>query len=163
MPWSNRQKYLVHLYPTLAGLTDPERRQVLFEVSQCTSAKHPALTQWHFDQVMARYETVLAQRVRDGRVDRPPRAKVGNLLYWRRRLPADGGANSRLLHKIDALWSQLLPYLPDDKQTDRYLCDIATFACGYHVRDRYALKAWQGTLLVEALKDRLSHALKKAS
>ena len=168
MAWSNRQKGIAHIYKAAAQLSDTDYRCMLREVSGAMSAKHPALTQGHFDQFMGRIETVLADRVHRGVIPKPASRKISSLRYWRNRLPAPGEMNSRQRHKIisepsgddpGGLWNRLQEFLPEEERTMRYLCGIASQACGYHVSDFWKLKAWQANLLVEALKDRLKYAV----
>lgn len=161
MPWHNKQKFLVHLYTRAAALQDPEYRAILYELTGCTSATHPSLTQWHFDQVMARVEGLLDYRIAEGVVPPPPPGRIRALRYWRTRCPTGGAINSRQSAKITELWDLLLPHLPEDSRTDGYLAAIASKACGYRVASRWDLKAWQAGLLIDALRDRLTHALKK--
>jgi hypothetical protein len=161
MSWSRKQKFLVHMYAAAAELPDQHYRQILFEVSGCRSAKHPALTQFHFDQVMAKLEARLDYAVAEGLVEAPPRDRIADLQYWRRRLPATGAENSRHAHRIAETWDQLRPYLPEDQRTDDYLLGIARFACQCQIPDLGHLQAWQASRLIDALKDRLAHAVRR--
>jgi len=152
---------MVHLYKDAATLSDPDYRQVLGEISGCQSAKHPGLTQWHFDQVMAHLEGLLHYRIQEGIVSPPDRRRISNLFHWRRRLPTGGGLNSRQANRIRELWTDLVPYLPDAERTDNYLTGIAAKATGYRCADVWHLKAWQAGLLIDALRDRLHYAVRR--
>ena len=159
MAWSKRQKYLVHLYPQLAGLADVERRRVLSDATGQASAADPRLTQRDFDRVMAQYEALLDYRVQEGFVPAPPKSKIPNIRHWRNRLAGPGEMNTRLRHKMLGLWKRLIPFLPPEERNFRYLGRIASKACGQRDNEIWELKAWQAGLTIEALKDRLSYAL----
>jgi hypothetical protein len=38
---------------------------------------------------------------------------------------------------------------------------IASHACGFRVKSRWELQAWQAGILIDALKDRISHAISR--
>jgi hypothetical protein len=160
MPWTNKQKYLVHLYHEAAGLSDQDYRDLLYHATGCRSAAHPTLTQHHFDVAMARLEGVLWQRIEEGLVERPESRRISSLSYWRHRLPGRGEANSRQVHEVYDWWYKLQPYLATDKRTPDYLRAIAAKATGRAVRSIPQLMAWQAGVVIEALKDRLRWALK---
>lgn len=158
--WSNKQKHLVHFYARHAGLADPEYRAILYASSGCRSAKHPGLTQFHFDHVMAELERTLDWRIQEGFVERPSPAAVPDLFHWRRRLSSDGALNSRHAHTIRELWQMLCVHLPASERTPQYLAGIATKACGDRIDDVWACRAWQAGLLISALRDRLHYAVR---
>jgi len=160
MAWTKRQIITVQTYRRMAKLPDCEYRAILAEIAGCRSSKDAGLTNFHFDRVMASIEAKLAWRVEEGFVPAPAGVK---LHYWRTRLPTDGAANSRQMHKVWELWDELKPHLPEADRTDKYLAAIAGKACGYHVRDIWNLKAWQAHNLTEALKDRLHYAVAPAA
>ena len=160
MAWSKRQKYLVHLYPALAGLSDAQRRDVLRTVTGYASAANRRLTQRDFDRVMAHYEALLDYRIQEGFVERPPRKKVSNLHYWRDRLRDPGEMTTRQRWKMFELWKMLKEYLPPEQRTLEYLAAIAAKATGQHVNSIFDLQAWQAGLVIEALKDRLAYAVR---
>lgn len=156
MAWTRHQIITVQKYRRWAELPDCDYRGLLEEIGGARSSKDRGLTNWHFDRVMAAIESKLAYRVEEGFVEAPAGVKLS---YWRTRLPADGEANSRQMHKVWSLWELLRPHLPEADRTTKYLAAIAAKACGYHVKDVFDLKAWQAHLLTEALKDRLQYAL----
>jgi hypothetical protein len=159
--WKNPQKGLVHKYAAAAGLADAEYRHLLYEVTGCRSARHPALTQHDFDHVMARLEALLAYRIAEGFVARPPSSKISDLVYWRRRLPSVGDQNSRQAFRIRQLWDMLRPHLPEPQQTDAYLAGMASRACGIHIESVWHLRRWQAAALIDALRDRLHYATRQ--
>jgi hypothetical protein len=159
MAWSKRQKQLVHQYARWAGLPSQEYRALLERVSGCASAAHPALTEYHFEQFMARLETILDSRVAEQLVQPP--AAWRSRTYWRDRLPKTGQANSRQIHEIYDWWYKLQPYLDQGKRNPGYLRAIAANACRLRgLRAVPDLTGWQAGLVIEALKDRLRWALK---
>ena len=160
MAWTRSQIITVQKYRRWAGLADLEYRGLLKEITGAFSSREPHLTNWHFDNFMASIEARLAREIEEGVVPAPAGVK---LCYWRARCPRDGQMNSRYKSKIDVLWAQLCPLLPDTSRTKDYLAAIATHACGYPIRDIYQVKAWQARLLIEALRDRLQHGLKAAA
>jgi len=190
---------LLHAYPTLAGLTDDERRTILLDVAGCYSSKE-LRSQAKFEEVMAIYEAILWERVELGTVadpracrkcdDHPTLAHVGQGWgqcpvcntrrkviawtpdYWAKRVPGPGQVNSRVRHRLHKLWTLLVDYLPPSEKTDRYLAGIMAHAAKTKA-DAYltphAHINWsgvpQGVALstIEALKDRLVHAVGKAA
>ena len=163
-----RQIGLIHVYSRAAGLSRGEYRHLLQMHSTCgaTTSKDPRLTQWDFDVVMAVVEMQLEER-RVAMPDPPPLPrKITDLHYWRRKNPRLGEMNSRQRHMIldeqYGLWPQLKPLLPPDKRTPDYLLGIAQHACGYRIGTIWDMKAWQASLLIEALKDRLQYAVRRA-
>lgn len=159
MAWSTRQKQLVHQYSRWANLPDQEYRSLLRQVSGCASATHPALDNFHYEQFMARLETLLDSRVSEMLVPAP--AAWRNRSYWRDKLPADGKANSRQTHEIYDWWYKLQPYIDPHKRNPNYLHAIASSACHIgRVRAMTDLSRHQAGLVIEALKDRLRWSLK---
>lgn len=154
--WTRHQIITVQQYRRHARLNDAEYRGLLFDLCGARSSKDRGLTNWHFDHFMAALESKLAWRVEEEVVPAPDGIKLS---YWRTRLPKDGEANSRQMHKVWALWELLRPHLQEADRTKDYLASIAAKACGYHVRDVFDLHSWQAHLLTEALKDRLQYAL----
>ena len=90
--------------------------------------------------------------------------------YWRQRLPRDHAANSRVLWKLRQLWDLAQDYLPESDRTDAYLAGICCKAakrgspaallisCQIQ-RDKVSAQQAHGG--IEALKDRLAHAVAK--
>ena len=161
MPWTKQQKALVHIYADAAKMPDQAYRAILHDVADAGSAAAPWLTQYHFDQVMARVEARLEYAIAEAFVPRPAAGRIRDLGYWRRRLPGPADTNSRQIHVIDVLWHQLRQRLPEPDRTDDYLCRIASRACGVRISSRHGLRAWQAGLLIDALKDRLSYAIRE--
>ena len=162
MAWTARQKQLVHQYARWAQLPVQEYRALLEQVSGCASSAHPALTQYHFDQFMARIETVLDYRVQEQIVPLPSAWRSRS--YWRNRLPEDGQANSRQIHEIYDWWYKLQPYMPQDRRNAGYLRALAARACRVKwVGAITDLTGKQAGQVIEALKDRLRWALKDRS
>jgi hypothetical protein len=159
MSWTKHQIITLQQYRRHARLPDCDYRGILKEVSGAFSSKDAGLTNWHFDQVMARVEARLEYRIHEGFVPAPAGIRLD---YWRRRLPQGGEPNSRQWHRIWHLWDALREHLPPEQQTTDYLAAIAARACGYHVQDVHAIRAWQAGLLVDALRDRLHYALVRA-
>ena len=88
--------------------------------------------------------------------------------YWRKKAPVGFMANSRLVWKIRELWSLLKDYLPEDEQNDHYLAGIMAHAGTGHEPGFFlegAHLAWHkldarlAHDVIEALKDRLTHAV----
>jgi len=117
------------------------------------------------------------ERGAPGRPDRCPegceRRKVNAWTrdYWRQKLPADrGGANSRQIWKLRELWTLLQDYLPEAEQADSYLAAIISRTApddGPQSLLEGTSLAWhritaqQAHRAIEALKDRLAHAVRK--
>jgi hypothetical protein len=161
MAWEHNQKGLVHIYAGAARLAEPDYRNILRSATGATSAASRQLSQHDFDEAIARLEAVLDYRVQEGIVPFPANRKISDLHYWRDRLPRSGMVNSRLAFKIRAWWERLLPYLPESDRNDRYLIGIASHACASRVSSITDLRSSQAGLLIEALKDRYRHALRR--
>jgi hypothetical protein len=161
--WTNRQKGIVKTYQRYAGLADPEYRALLHEQTGATSSRDAHLTQYHFDAFMPRLEIRAHLAETNGlAVGRKP-AKLSNWYYWRDRSPERGKASSRELWKVTNLWDSLLHHLPETQRCHAYLCALAAHACGQRkVEHLHELTIGQCGMLIEALKDRLTHALRRA-
>lgn len=150
MKLDGKQIAILHAYPKLAGLSEPDRRDVMRRHSGCASASEDLWEQHTFENAMAAFETILWTRVATG-VCKDPRLcrQCGRRLvrlqhgygecpegcekrkvyswdmnYWRSKVTMPGVANSRLVHKVRELWAMLCDYLPADERTDRYLHGI---------------------------------------
>lgn len=159
----NSQKKRIHIYKAAAALSDSDYRSILVGSASVASAADPDMNQSGFERAMAAIETRLFQRVHAGEVPDP----IGNSrwifeeFYWRKKLPGRGVINSRQGHKIDELWNRLKEYLPEEKRTIAYLGGILYQSTGRRDVGYYALKNHEAAFLIDALKDRLAHAIKQ--
>lgn len=159
----NKQKMLLHIYAGAAGLEDPVYRDILLHRAGVSSASDRAMTQSGFEQAMAALETVLFLRVHAREVRNP----IGNSryilseFYWRRRLPREGLISRRQAYKIEELWVLLQRYLPDEDRNLVYLGGIVRKATGKTDPGYTCLTSREAECLIDALKDRLAHALKR--
>jgi len=159
------QKIIIHEYARAARLADPIYRDLLHHHAGMASAADKDFSQPGFDQVMAALETVLFERVNRGEVPDP----IGHSRYirdethWRERLTPAGRINSRQYHRIQQLWSQLQEWIPDGECTTAYLAGIVCHATRKPDIGVTALSSSQAWCVIEALKDRLAHALKQAN
>lgn len=159
------QKIIIHEYSRAARLSDPAYRDILHVHAGMSSAADQNFTQPGFDHVMATLETVLFERVDRGEVPDP----IGHSRYirdeshWRNRLGQNGRINSRQYERIKQLWDQLCEWLPDDKCNAGYLAGIVCHATRKPDICATALTSGQAWCVIEALKDRLAHALKQAN
>jgi len=146
-----REKSLLHIYPDLSGLSDPDRRDILKHCAGVDSTREARLDQEGFERAMASYEQILWDRVDRGVIKDPRLCTVcGRALkadpagpraacpegcesrrvyswtrdYWRRRLPAAAMANSRQIWKLRQIWTLLQDYLPEAERNDVYLAGI---------------------------------------
>lgn len=164
---ARQQKMYVHIYADAAMLSNAEYRALLVRHSGCSTAADPDFGQRGFDQVMAALETILFQRVDSGLVRNPiGRSRwIRSRDYWRRRTLAarNGLINSRQLHKIQALWRMLAPAAgfpePESHDAIRYLGGLIARATGRSAVGDTALTAGEAACVLDALQDRLSHAL----
>lgn len=162
MAWTNRQKGILKSYQRYAGLADLDYRALLHQVTGATSSRDAHLTQFHFDALMPLLETRahLAETNGLARGRRP--SKLSDWYYWRERAPAKGKASRRELWKIGEIWALLKPYLPETERCDSYLLGIARHATNRQVTGLHDLAVSEAMSLIEALKDRLSHACRRA-
>ena len=161
-----QQIKLVHIYKTAARLDDKTYRNILRDRAGVSSTTHHGMDQAGFEAVMAALETKLFIRVAAGQAVNPI-GKSRHIRcedYWRSRLPANGFATSRQLHRINQLWDNLAPHLPGSQQSLTYLAGVIRKATGRDVP--YAtLMDTEAASLIDALSDRLDYAeqLAKAS
>jgi hypothetical protein len=161
--WTNRQKGIVKTYQRYAGMADPEYRAILHQQTGATSSRDAHLTQFHFDAFMPLMEIRAHLAETNGLAGGRRPAKLANWYYWRDRSPARGKASTRELWKVTSLWDTLIPHLPESERTHDYLCGIAAHAIGHRkVEHLHQLTIGQCGMLIEALKDRLQHALRRA-
>lgn len=154
---------IVQMYRRYAGLCDQEYRELLHQVTGCRSSRAPSLTQFDFDRTMARMEVRAHLAETNGCAHGRRPAVIQDWYYWRRRLPTKQRASSRELWKIDQVWQQLLPYLPQEQRTPAYLLGMAAHAVGHPVEHVHDLGVAQSLLLVDALADRLAHAVRRGA
>lgn len=168
MSWTNRQKGIVKTYQRYAGMADPEYRALLHEQTGATSSRDAHLTQFHFDAFMPLLEIRAHLAETNGCTAGRRPAKLSNWYYWRERSPARGKASTREIWKVTnargtGLWDLLTPHLPESERTHQYLCAIAAHASGRKkVEHLHELTIGQCGMLIEALKDRLAHARRRA-
>lgn len=155
--WQQKQLSTLCRYQRLAGLTRAQLDLLVYEITGWMSIESPHLTQPDYDKTMATLEeTVEAHLYQTGKAfpkNMQPR-------YWRTR---NKGANTRLRKKMRDLWIELMPYLPAEERNDTYLAGIIHQATGYPCRAPYGLQAYQVIPAIEALKDRLTYARRKAT
>jgi hypothetical protein len=161
--WTNKQKGIVKTYQRYAGMADLEYRALLHEQTGAQSSRDAHLTQYHYDAFMPLLEIRAHLAETNGlAVGRRP-SKLSNWYYWRDRSPAKGKATTREIWKVMQLWDLLTPLLPESERTHEYLCAIAAHACGRRkVEHLHELTIGQCSMLIEALKDRVAHALRRA-
>ncbi len=159
------QKALPHIYAGAAGLSDPAYRDQLRHAAGVASVADRSLTQAGWERIMAALETVLFLRVHAGEVADPigHSRYILSEFYWRRKLPREGRINSRQAYKIQDLWTRLQAYLPEDQRTLAYLAGIIRKATGKPDPGYTCLTGNEADALINALKDRLSHALRSSS
>ena len=154
--WSRNQVIKVQIYRRAAGLAEVDYRHLLKTHTGAFSSKAKTLTQFDFDTFMP----VLEMKVEDHHraTETPLPKQIGKIRYWRTRCPRNGSINSRQRRKIFAIWEELKPHLAEQPADEMaYLAHIAQQACGYRIPSVWDMKAWQASLLIEALKDRLQH------
>lgn len=159
------QKMLLHVYAQAAALDDPTYRNHLREAAGCVSAADPTFSQAGFEAAMASLETVLWQRVLARQVP-DPRAQGNRYIraefHWRDRLPRQGLINSRQAYRIQGLWTALCNWLPEEQRSVVYLAGIIRQATGRPDLYLSGLTEHQAAQLIDALKDRIAHAVKAA-
>jgi hypothetical protein len=155
--WQEGQIATARKYQILAGMDDQDLRIIIREVSGQLNEQSPKLTQHHFDRLMVRLEMRVAEAVEAGTAAWPPGFKP---CYWRLRNQA-GHINHRQSREIRELWENLVTYLPETDRTEAYLLAIAKHGCGRKVESIHRLTGWQASNVIDALKDRLRHAMAK--
>jgi hypothetical protein len=158
------QKALIHIYKAAANLPDHQYRQILAECSGCRSAGDERMSQAGWEKAMASLEAVLFDRVARGLVPNPIGRNrwIRSDSYWRNRLPKGGKINTRQHHSIRELWDQLTGYLPIECRTTAYFTGIVQQATNKGDLGVTALTGHEAGLVIDALKDRLSYAIRSA-
>jgi hypothetical protein len=157
MPWSRREKALIHIYKAAAAIEDQDYRELLREATGCTSAADGRLNQGDFESAMATLETRLVWAIDQGLVPRPAAGKIKAMDYWRRRQPvAHGAVTGRQLRLISHQVAEL-QRLVTVGNWDTYLIGVIKKATGRAV-PVLDLKVQEAGKLIDALKDRLSYA-----
>lgn len=159
----NKQKMLLHIYADAAGLPDPVYRDILLRSAGVHSSADRSLTQSGWEHTMAALETVLFQRVHAREVSNPiGRSRyIISEFYWRSKAPRAGLINSRQAYKIQELWGDLQQYLHEDDRNLVYLGGIIRKATGKQDPGYTCLTAGEADSLINALKDRLAHAVRQ--
>lgn len=157
-----KQKFLLHHYARAAALEEPHYRALLQANAHVPSAADRRFAQDGFDRAMAALESLLFDRVERGivldplsRGDRWIRSRT----HWQRRLPAAGLINTRQAHKIAELWARLQESLPPASRQLSYLCGIIHKSTGKRDIAVHALTNREADHLIDALVDRLGHAV----
>ena len=160
---NNKQKMFLHIYADAASLSDPAYRDILKTHAGVCSSADRMFSQAGFDGAMSALETVLFDRVHAGVVP-DPRGQVRYIsseFYWRTRNPGVGRINSRQAHKINQLWNQLCEWIPADQHAVVYFAGIVHRATGKQDIGLSALSSSEADSVINALKDRLSYAIRK--
>jgi hypothetical protein len=158
----NGQKAVLHIYADAAGLAEQDYREILKREAHVRSAADPDMSQGGFERAMAVLETTLWERVESGVVPDPRGrvSKIGDPYYWRSRRPAAGYITSRQAHMIETLWARLQEHLPPEDRNVEYLARMLHRATGKRDIGYAALRAHEAAWLINALIDRLAHAVR---
>lgn len=161
----NQQKALLHIYAKAAALSESAYRCAISHASggACSSAADRAFSQDNFELAMAQLETLLFTRVHEGIVDNPigKNRYIQKEFYWRNKLPEYGKINSRQFRLLNELWSKLSTYLPESERTSVYFAGIVHKATGKRDIGLTALSFNEAGMVIDALKDRLSYAIRQ--
>ncbi len=152
---------LIHIYKHAAGLSQPAYRQILRTHAGVFSSADPDMSQSGFELVMAALETILWQRVDTADAPPPKSRFITSRWRWRERLPAPGKINSRQYRKIMQQWNQLAEFLPPGQATPAYFAGIVSHATGRPDLGASALTSAQAGMVIDALTDRLNHAIRQ--
>lgn len=162
MGWDNKSKGLVQLYRRYAGMPDPIYRERLHQCTGARSSRDAHLCGYHFEAFMPLMESAAHLAETNGMaVGKKPR-KIQDWYYWRNRYRPPGLATYAQLHAITTSWEQLRPYLLESERSDQYLLGIIHHATGDSVPALHALHSHQASLVIDALKDRLRYATRRA-
>lgn len=166
MPWSSQQKRILQAYRRYAGWDDDYYHERLHDHTGQRSSQSFRLDQEDFDVFMPVVEVAAHLAHVNGRGNgRTPKRDM-DWHYWRNRRPPDGQANSRQLRKIWALLGGLGDLIGRPSDPVDYLRGILEHAHGGDWPPSGSLQdllAWQAGLIIEALKDRVDHATRRAS
>jgi hypothetical protein len=162
--WTKREKGIAAMYRRYAGIPDQEYRQALYEATGARSSTAKWLTQYHFDVFMPVLEFRAEIAHANGKGVGAVPAKIRDWKYWRKRNPNNGSMNTRMRAKIFALFADLRPFL-DDPPSDpiHYLSGVVEHATGKPVTSFFGITNGDANLLIEALKDRLKHAVRRGA
>jgi len=161
----SRQVMLLHIYSKAAALADPEYRALLRTSTGYDSSTDPHFDQSAFERIMAAVEELLDDLVDSGLVPDPIPASrhIIQRRYWRgrSRLARSGRITPRQRHLVLDLWTQLAPEIgfadPGAPAAVQYLCGIVRQGSGAHRLGAISLSESEAAVLIDALRDRLSH------
>ena len=163
---NRKQIVTIQKYKRWAQLDDPTYRDLLDRAAGVRSSK--LLDQVSFERTMGWLETLLFDRV-DAGIVAAPSGVIRT--YWRDKLPTEGMINSRLRYTMERWWGLLADYLPQEERNETYLAGIIRKAAGKALADilHEGCLQWErvpkyaGLLCLEAIKDRLRHAIPKGA
>lgn len=157
------QRILIQIYRRAANMADADYRRLLLANTGCRSSTQATWTQESYDAAMAALETILFERVAQGRVENPIGRDryIRAEFYWRNKNPGQGYINSREVHKITQLWTLLGEYLPAENCSLQYFRGIVAKATGRQDIGLGRLTAKDAHRVIVALKDRLAFAMRK--
>jgi hypothetical protein len=160
--WDNKTKGIAQLYRRYSGMADPAYRDLLHRITGARSSTAAHLCGAHFEALMPALEAAahLAE-VNGMAVGKRPK-KILDWYYWRKRYRAPGMATYAQLHLIAEQWALLRAYLPESERCDQYLFGIAKHATGTPFEAIHQLHSSDASLLIDALKDRLRYAIRRA-
>lgn len=157
------EKKLIHIYAHAAGLTDPEYRAILQEITGKFSCADMEFSHADCDRALAALEGVLFDRVARGLMPSPlGRSRfIRSEWHFRERVArvSSGLLSPRHEHRILQLWSQLSEFLDDPRCRDDYLAAIVRKSTGVS-KPLAALTRSEAQSVLNALSDRLRYALK---
>lgn len=162
MAWDRKSKGLVQLYRRYAGMPDAVYRDILHRHTGATSSTDTHLCGYHFEAFMPLVEAAAHLAETNGMAVGKRPARIRDWYYWRNRYRRPGLATHAQLHRIHEDWSRLRSYLPESERTDAYLVGVARHATGAEYKALYDLQSCHAALLIEALKDRLRYATRRA-
>lgn len=149
-----RQKFLLHHYARVAGLSDEEYRVILSETVGVRSSTAPAFGQAGFDRVMARLEEALCERVAAGVITDPIGRDrwITTRDYWRRRCPSATRLSTRQAARIRELWGAAQESLPPAARTLGYLRGVMERATGRQDIGTRGLSPREAAQVIDALQ-----------
>ncbi len=167
MSIGNTEKMLLHIYKDAAAMKELEYRQLLLSCSGVESSADRLFDDVHFRAAMARLETILFTRFADGLIPNPrgrnPYIRIET--YWRdqlRKVDPPGRITSAQVGRITIRWNELAGPL-GEKWNVNYFAAIVARATGKRDVAATALTSAEAKNVIDALQDKLKHALAKVS
>jgi hypothetical protein len=156
---------MLQVYRKAARIDDHSYHAMLDANAGTDTSTSSAWTDESYDAVMASIEAYLFDRVDRDIVPNPIPGStyIRSRTYWRAKNPGGGLINSRQVDRINRLWADLMPHINEDNRNTEYFCGIIAKATAKPSPRRDPLTHAEAGYVIDALTDRLKHAIRRTA